>query len=146
MDLGAFWVSLSVRDLAASQAFYETLGFTPFGGDASQHWHIMKNGSTVIGLFQGMFEGSMLTFNPGWDQDAQPLESFTDVRAVQGALKAAGAAAPGGGRGRRGPGEHRPHRSRREHHPDRPARVIGFGASRNLRYRRLRKSNFPNGA
>jgi catechol 2,3-dioxygenase-like lactoylglutathione lyase family enzyme len=90
MDLGAFSVSLSVRDLAASQAFYETLGFTPFGGDASQNWLIMKNGAHVIGLFQGMFEGNMLTFNPGWDQDAQPLESFTDVRQVQGVLKAAG--------------------------------------------------------
>jgi catechol 2,3-dioxygenase-like lactoylglutathione lyase family enzyme len=90
MDLGAFSVSLSVRDLAVSQAFYETLGFAPFGGDPSQNWLIMKNGSTVIGLFQGMFEGTMLTFNPGWDQDAQPLASFTDVREVQSALQAAG--------------------------------------------------------
>jgi catechol 2,3-dioxygenase-like lactoylglutathione lyase family enzyme len=90
MELGAFSVSLSVRDLAVSREFYEKLGFTQFGGNAEENWLIMKNGSTVIGLFQGMFEGSMLTFNPGWDQDAQPLESFTDVRAVQGALKAAG--------------------------------------------------------
>jgi lactoylglutathione lyase len=90
MDLGAFSVSLSVRDLAVSREFYEKLGFTQFGGNAEENWLIMKNGSTVIGLFQGMFEGTMLTFNPGWDQDAQPLESFTDVREVQTALQAAG--------------------------------------------------------
>jgi catechol 2,3-dioxygenase-like lactoylglutathione lyase family enzyme len=90
MELGAFSVSLSVRDLAASREFYEKLGFTPFGGDPAENWLIMKNGSHVIGLFQGMFEGTMLTFSPGWDQEAQPLETFTDIRDVQRALKAAG--------------------------------------------------------
>jgi lactoylglutathione lyase len=90
MELGAFSVSLPVRDLAASRAFYETLGFTQFGGDQAQNWLIMRNGPHVIGLFQGMFEGSMLTFNPGWDQDAQPLESFTDIRDIQRTLRAAG--------------------------------------------------------
>ena len=90
MELGAFSVSLSVRDLAVSREFYEKLGFTEFGGNADENWLIMKNGPHVIGLFQGMFEGTMLTFNPGWDQDAQPLESFTDVREVQRALTAAG--------------------------------------------------------
>jgi len=90
MELGAFSVSLSVRDLAVSREFYEKLGFTQFGGNAEENWLIMKNGSHVIGLFHGMFEGTMLTFSPGWDQDAQPLESFTDIRDVQRALKAAG--------------------------------------------------------
>lgn len=90
MDLGAFSISLSVKDLAASRAFYEKLGFSVFGGDASQGWLIMKQGSRVIGLFQGMFEGNMLTFNPGWDSDAQTLPSFTDVREIQRRLKAQG--------------------------------------------------------
>ncbi len=90
MELGAFSVSLSVRDLAVSREFYEKLGFTQFGGNADENWLIMKNGPHVIGLFQGMFEGTMLTFNPGWDQDAQPLESFTDIREVQRALTSAG--------------------------------------------------------
>jgi catechol 2,3-dioxygenase-like lactoylglutathione lyase family enzyme len=87
MELGAFSVSLSVRDLQASRSFYETLGFAEFHGDASQGWLIMKNGTTVIGLFQGMFERNMLTFNPGWDGDAQPVERFTDVRAIQRHLR-----------------------------------------------------------
>lgn len=90
MELGAFSVSLSVRDLAASKEFYEALGFSQFGGDPTQNWLIMRNGPHVIGLFHGMFEGSMLTFNPGWSQDAQPLESFTDIRDIQRALTAAG--------------------------------------------------------
>ena len=90
MPLGAFSVSLAVKDLAASRAFYEKLGFSVFGGDASQNWLIMKNGPHVIGLFQGMFEKNLLTFNPGWSQDATELESFTDVRALQKSLKAAG--------------------------------------------------------
>ncbi|HRP34901.1 MAG TPA: VOC family protein [Gammaproteobacteria bacterium] len=90
MELGAFSVSLAVKDLAASKAFYEKLGFTAMGGDQSQGWLILKNGSTVIGLFQGMFEDNILTFNPGWDQDAQPLASFTDVRDVQKFLDAQG--------------------------------------------------------
>ncbi|MHA4871688.1 VOC family protein [Duganella sp. PWIR1] len=92
MLLGAFSVSLAVKDLAASRAFYETLGFTQFGGHAEQNWLIMKNGSHVIGLFQGMFPKNMLTFNPGWDQNAQPLDGFTDVREIQRQLKAQGLA------------------------------------------------------
>lgn len=90
MDLGSFSLSLAVKDLAASQAFYEKLGFEPFGGDPEQNWLIMKNGDHVIGLFQGMFEKNMLTFNPGWDQSAQALESFTDIRDIQKALKVSG--------------------------------------------------------
>jgi len=90
MKLGAFSVSLSVKDLGASKAFYEKLGFSVFGGNAAQNWLIMKNGDHIIGLFQGMFEHNILTFNPGWDQDAKPLESFTDVRDLQRTLKAQG--------------------------------------------------------
>lgn len=90
LPLGAFSVSLSVRDLATSRAFYETLGFSALGGDADHGYLIMKNGSTVIGLFQGMFEGNILTFNPGWAQDASELDEFTDVREIQARLKAAG--------------------------------------------------------
>ncbi|MBK8048756.1 MAG: VOC family protein, partial [Anaerolineales bacterium] len=88
MELGAFSISLAVKDLAASRAFYEKLGFQDFGGSAADNWLILKNGSTVIGLFQGMFEGNILTFNPGWDDNAQPLASFTDVRELQRQLKA----------------------------------------------------------
>jgi lactoylglutathione lyase len=90
MDLGAFSVSLNVSDLAASRRFYEALGFTQFHGDAAQGWLILKNGTTVIGLFQGMLERNTLTFNPGWDGDAQPVASFTDVRELQRRLKDAG--------------------------------------------------------
>ena len=90
MELGAFSVSLAVKDLQASRAFYEKLGFSAMGGDAAQGWLILKNGSTVIGLFQGMFEKNILTFNPGWDQAAQPLASFTDVREIQTSLDAEG--------------------------------------------------------
>jgi catechol 2,3-dioxygenase-like lactoylglutathione lyase family enzyme len=90
MDLGAFSVSLAVKDLAASRAFYEALGFEPFHGDAEGGWLILRNGDHVIGLFQGMFERNLLTFNPGWDQGAQPVDSFTDVRELQRRLKAAG--------------------------------------------------------
>lgn len=90
MQLGAFSISLAVKDLQASQAFYEKFGFSAFHGEASQNWLIMKNGDTVIGLFQGMFEQNILTFNPGWDQNAQPLDSFTDVRELQRKLKAEG--------------------------------------------------------
>lgn len=91
MELGAFSVSLTVKDIAASTAFYEQLGFTRFHGDAAQGWLILRNGSATIGVFQGMFEKNLLTFNPGWDQDAQPVESFTDVRDIQRLLKASGA-------------------------------------------------------
>ena len=90
MNLGAFSVSLSVKDLEASKAFYEKLGFSASGGDQAQNWLIMKNGDRKIGLFQGMFEGNILTFNPGWDQNANKLESFTDVRELQRELKEQG--------------------------------------------------------
>ena len=90
MELGAFSVSLAVKDIHASKAFYEKLGFEAFHGDISQNWLILKNGEQVIGLFQGMFEKNILTFNPGWDQDAQPLDTFTDVRELQRQLKAQG--------------------------------------------------------
>jgi lactoylglutathione lyase len=90
MELGAFSVSLSVDDIETSRAFYEKFGFKVFGGDASQNWLILKNGDHVIGLFQGMFEGNILTFNPGWDSNAQKLDNFTDVRELQRELKAQG--------------------------------------------------------
>ena len=90
MQLGNFSISLAVKDIAASRAFYEKLGFTAWGGDAAQNWLIMKNGDHVIGLFQGMFEKNTLTFNPGWDSNAQRLEAFTDVRELQRQLKAQG--------------------------------------------------------
>ena len=90
MNLGAFSVSLAVKDLEASRAFYEKLGFTTFGGNADQHWLILKNGDHIIGLFQGMFDKNMLTFNPGWDQNAQALPAFIDVRTLQQQLKAQG--------------------------------------------------------
>ena len=92
MHLGAFSMSLAVKDLAASKAFYELLGFEMMGGDADHGYLILKNGDTIIGLFQGMFEKNLLTFNPGWDQNAQPLDSFEDVRAIQARLKASGVA------------------------------------------------------
>lgn len=90
MELGAFSISLAVKDIAASRAFYEKLGFKIFGGDASKNWLILKNGDHIIGLFQGMFEKNLLTFNPGWDSNAQKLSSFTDVRELQRQLKAQG--------------------------------------------------------
>ena len=90
MKLGAFSVSLAVKDIEASRAFYEKLGFSGFAGDQSQGWLILKNGPTVIGLFQGMFDKNILTFNPGWSGDAQPLNEFTDVRELQRQLKADG--------------------------------------------------------
>lgn len=90
MDLGAFSVSLAVKDIHASAAFYEKLGFAPFGGNIEQNWVILKNGKHLIGLFQGMFDSNILTFNPGWDQDAQKQGAFTDVRDLQKQLKAHG--------------------------------------------------------
>ncbi len=90
MNLGNFSVSLAVKDLSASRSFYEKLGFAVFAGDAAQNWLIMKNGDHAIGLFQGMFEKNILTFNPGWDSNAQALEAFTDVRDLQRQLKAQG--------------------------------------------------------
>jgi lactoylglutathione lyase len=90
MQLGAFSISLAVKDLEASRTFYEKFGFTTFGGNAAQNWLILKNGDHIIGLFQGMFEKNILTFNPGWDSNAQKLPSFTDVRDLQRELKAQG--------------------------------------------------------
>ena len=83
MELGAFSVSLAVKDIESSKRFYEKLGFAVFMGDQSQRWLIMKNGAHAIGLFQGMFDKNILTFNPGWNSDAQPVENFTDVRTLQ---------------------------------------------------------------
>ena len=90
MELGAFSISLAVKDLEASRAFYEKFGFKAFAGNAAQNWLILKNGSHVIGLFQGMFEKNILTFNPGWDSNASKLDTFTDIRELQRALKAQG--------------------------------------------------------
>lgn len=90
MELGAFSISLAVKDLEASRSFYEKLGFEVVGGDASQNWLILRNGDHTIGLFHGMFEQNILTFNPGWDKFAQPLDSYTDIRELQRHLKANG--------------------------------------------------------
>ncbi|QTD39487.1 VOC family protein [Sporosarcina sp. Te-1] len=90
MKLGAFSISLSVKDIHKSKAFYENLGFQTLGGDITQNWLIMKNENTVIGLFQGMFEKNILTFNPGWNQNAENLDAFTDIRDLQKQLKANG--------------------------------------------------------
>lgn len=92
MQLGAFSISLAVKDLEASRSFYSHLGFEPAGGDPAQGWLILRGGTTTIGLFQGMFEGNLLTFNPGWDAEAKPLDEFEDVRAIQARLQAAGIA------------------------------------------------------
>ncbi len=91
MELGAFSVSLAVKDIHASRKFHEQLGFRAFAGDASRNWLILKNGDHAIGLFQGIFEKNTLTFNPGWDANAQKLGSFTDIRDLQRQLKANGA-------------------------------------------------------
>lgn len=90
MQLGGFSVGLAVQDLAASMEFYGKLGFTQYAGDPAQNWVIMKNGDTNIGLFKGMLEKNVLIFNPGWDQNAAPVESFTDVRELQRQLKGQG--------------------------------------------------------
>ncbi|MEM1249800.1 MAG: VOC family protein [Acidobacteriota bacterium] len=90
MQLGAFSLSLTVKDLSVSFDFYKKLGFDKFHGDESQGWLILTNGSTKIGLFQGMFDKNMLTFNPGWSQSAEELDSYTDVREIQKSLKEAG--------------------------------------------------------
>ena len=90
MELGAFSISLAVQDLEASRVFYEKFGFEVVGGDPSENWQILRNGNTTIGIFQGMFEKNILTFNPGWDGEAQPLDTFTDVRELQRRLKAEG--------------------------------------------------------
>lgn len=90
MKLGAFSVSLSVKDLQASKAFYEKLGFSVFAGDEAKNYLVMKNDRTLIGLFQGMFENNILTFNPGWDEHANVLDQFDDVRSIQKELKTNG--------------------------------------------------------
>lgn len=90
MKLGAFSISLSVKDLQASKEFYEKLGFSPMGGDIKQNYLIMKNENAIIGIFKGMFEGNILTFNPGWDENARNIEKFDDVRAIQKHLKSNG--------------------------------------------------------
>ncbi|PIF46441.1 glyoxalase/bleomycin resistance protein/dioxygenase superfamily protein [Chryseobacterium sp. 52] len=90
MKLGVFSISLSVKDLQKSKDFYEKLGFSAMGGNMEQNYLIMKNGSTLVGLFQAMFDGNMLTFNPGWDENAQNLESFDDVRVIQKHLQESG--------------------------------------------------------
>ena len=90
MNLGAFSVSLAVKDIEKSRDFYQKLGFNSFHGDSSQGWLILKNGDHIIGLFQGMFDKNILTFNPGWNQEAATLDSFTDVRELQKNLKAQG--------------------------------------------------------
>lgn len=90
MNLGAFLVSLSVRDLEVSRSFYEKLGFVVSGGNAAENWLILRNGDHVLGLFQGMFDGNVLTFNPGWNQQGEEHGKFDDVRTIQSALKNAG--------------------------------------------------------
>ena len=90
MHLVIFSMSLSVKNLDVSRAFYENLGFEVFGGDPGMNYLIMKNGASLIGLFHGMFEGNILTFNPGWDENAQPVDPFDDVRQIQRSIKAAG--------------------------------------------------------
>ena len=90
MELGAFTISLTVKDIEDSRVFYEKFGFKVFGGDVSQNWLILKNGDHAIGLFQGMFEKNTLTFNPGWDSNARKLGAFTDIRDLQRHLKAQG--------------------------------------------------------
>jgi len=87
MKLGSFSISLAVKDIHTSKAFYEKLGFEVFGGDIEQNWLIMKNSETIIGLFMGMFDQNILTFNPGWDQNAQEVNPFDDVRTIQQHLK-----------------------------------------------------------
>lgn len=90
MKLGAFSVSLAVKDIAASRAFYEQLGFSEAGGNQAQNWLILRSGTTTIGLFQGMFEDNIMTFNPGWNHNAEELDEFTDIREIQARLKAQG--------------------------------------------------------
>jgi len=90
MNLGAFSLSLNVKDIEASKAFYEKLGFESLGGDCGQGWTILKNGEHVIGLFQGMLEKNLLTFNPGWNQAAENLDEYTDIRQLREQLQAQG--------------------------------------------------------
>ena len=137
--LGAFSVSLAVKDMQASRAFYEKLDFEVVGGNAAQNWLILRNGTVTIGLFQGMFDRNMLTFNPGWDNKAQPVGEFTDVREHQRRLKSKGieltAAAD---EGTTGPasimlvdpdGNHDAHRPARVAGLQRPKRIVQISAS-----------------
>ncbi len=103
MKLGAFSVSLSVKKLEISKAFYEKLGFAKFAGEEDQKWLILKNGETLIGLFEGMFPKNMLTFNPGWDQDARNINDFDDIRTIQKSLLAAGLELDSKAEGHEGP-------------------------------------------
>jgi catechol 2,3-dioxygenase-like lactoylglutathione lyase family enzyme len=96
MQLGAFSISLAVKDLDASQAFYRALGFEIVGGDAQQNWLIMRNGDHTIGLFQGMFESNLMTFNPGWDRQGNAMDGFSDIRDIHARLAAAGIGSSGG--------------------------------------------------
>ena len=126
MELGNFSVSLAVKDIDASLLFYEKFGFTVFGGNIAQNWLILKNGDAVIGLFQGMFEKNILTFNPGWDKNAQKLAAFTDVRELQRRLQGARRGVRAGGRrGDDRAGQLHGGRSRREPDPRRSARLSG---------------------
>ena len=104
MELGAFSISLAVKDLARSRAFYETLGFETYAGQAEHNYLIMKNGDTLIGLFQGMFEDNILTFNPGWDQSAGAVDPFEDVREIREKLRDAGLEITQESGGESGPG------------------------------------------
>ena len=104
MQLGAFSISLNVKDLKVSQAFYEKLGFSVFGGGHEHNYLIMKNGDAMVGLFQGMFEKNILTFNPGWDQEAQTLDDYDDVRSIHARIKEAGLEPRSGPEGETGPG------------------------------------------
>jgi predicted lactoylglutathione lyase len=90
MNLGAFSISLAVKDLEVSKVFYENMGFTVFAGEPERNYLIMKNGNALVGLFEGMFENNILTFNPGWDENAEKLNSFDDVREIQKHLKKQG--------------------------------------------------------
>ena len=92
MKLGAFSISLTVKDITVSKAFYENLGFTVFAGELERNYLIMKNGNALVGLFEGMFDKNILTFNPGWDENATPLKNFDDVRSIQKTLKSKGVA------------------------------------------------------
>ncbi|MFL0712006.1 MAG: VOC family protein [Microcella pacifica] len=122
MDLGAFSVSLAVKDLAASREFYSALGVEVVGGQAEEGWLILRNGTTNLGMFQGMFEGNILTFNPGWSAEAQNVDHFTDVRQIENVAARSGhRARREGRRRRRGPRPHHPARPRWQRDPHRPA-------------------------
>ena len=131
MQLGAFSISLAVKNLEASKAFYEKFGFTPFAGDASQNWLILKNGDHIIGLFQGMFEKNILTFNPGWDQNAQSARVVHGYPRVTAEAEGAGRATPTRG-GREYDRASQPHRRgpRRQSDPRRSARLSLYPMTR----------------